>query len=61
VTSNAGDRHIEVTVQRTGGLLHGQARDLGGQTREFTGLLGLFSALDVLLADPQTATTTEET
>lgn len=61
MTRGAEERRIELTVRRVGGALHGSARDHAGHTHEFTGWLGLLGALEALLADPETASTTEET
>lgn len=63
--AGANDRRIELSVSREGDSLRGFARDLSGETREFLGWLGLFSALDALLAAPgsapKSALTTENT
>jgi hypothetical protein len=53
----ADDRHVELSVWRVDGSLHGCARDHAGQRREFTGRLGLLAVLDTLLDDPETPTT----
>jgi hypothetical protein len=61
VAGRAGERHIELTVRRVDGSLHGSAHDHAGQTHTFIGWLGLLGVLESLLADPETASTTEET
>jgi hypothetical protein len=52
VAAHAGERSIELSVQRVDGSLHGCARDRAGHTREFTGWLGLVGALEALLEEP---------
>lgn len=57
VTTRADERRIELTVRRVGDSLHGYARDITGDPREFTGWLGLLGVLEALLADAKTSTT----
>jgi hypothetical protein len=61
MTAHGDERLIELSVRRVDGSLHGCARDRAGQSREFTGMLGLLGALEALLDDPATATTSEDT